>query len=216
MNRVLITTGGLLALFAGILFIYSPSTQAANNRYTFTARGIVTHVDAVNKTIKLDVTKAPGKALDDLEGKNKEFKVSDAIFYKRVGDKDQRVTMSHVKVGQEVGIKGAAKDDDTYVLTFVRVHDRSFSVVGLLQHHDKANKTLKISVISSTYKPSTYTKGTVITMDYTNDAVFRISTTEMSFNDIDANDQKTKVTGTITNSSTWDVKTLFSGYKKNS
>jgi hypothetical protein len=188
--------------------------DAAGVRYKFTARGVITQFDEANKTIKVDVTKAPGKAFDDLEGQNKEFTVGSAKVYSLLNGKDKRVTYHNLAVGQEIGFKGSAKDDDKYDLSFIRIHDRSFSVVGLLKEHTTATRTIKVLVQSSTYKNSTY-KGEEVTMTYPEDATFyeKKVGTEVSFSDVTADDQKVRVTGKITSSSSWEVKNLFNNYK---
>ncbi len=211
-----------LVLLLGLLAV---GTNAASVRYKFTARGTVTHVDLVNDSFKIDVSKATStsksaneKAFDDLEGKNKEFKIgSGAKFYKVVNGKDKRVTEANLAVGQEVGLKGEALDNDTYEITFGRIHDRAFTVVGLIKEHNKTARTIKVLFTTSTYKPATYKKGTEITMDYPEDATFYAKTTAtpVVFSDVDADDQKIKVTGTIENSSTWKIKTLINNYKGN-
>ncbi len=210
----LIILGGIALLLVGLLgaTVYGQRSQAAGNKYKFTARAIITDVDEANKSFKADVTKATGdKARDAMEGSNIEFKAGTAKVYKSVGGKDKRGTYHNFAIGQEVGLKGVAKDDDTFELTFARIHERAFMVVGLLKAHNTTAKTVKILVNTSTYKQSTY-KGEEISMEYNDDSKFRNKTTEVSFTDVKANDQKVKVTGTITKSSTWNVKELTDGY----
>lgn len=194
--------------------VFTTGTRAGGTKYIFTARGVITQFDEANKTIKVDITKAEGKNKSDLEGTNREFIVKNAKVVKQVNGKDVRVTYHNFVIGQEVGVKGAAKDDDTFDISFARIHDRAFTVVGLLEAHNKTTKTLKILVTTSTYKPSTYKKGTEITMSYTDDSKFKNTngTSEVSFSDLNTNDQKVKLTGTIENSGTWKVKTLIDGY----
>lgn len=220
MNKVLMA-GGITALVVAVaaLAMWGPSGKAANVKYTFTARGVVTDVDLANKSIKVDVTKAvPAKAKDDIEGNNREFKVGDAKVYKVVSGKDQRVTYKNFVIGQEIGMKGTAYEDDTYVLNFARIHDRSFTVVGTLDSHDKTNRVLKIFVTSSTYKPTTYKPGTRVEMKYFdgNSTFYSKNTkTPVDFSVVNANNQKVKVSGTVTSSNTWEVKTLIDGYTGN-
>lgn len=221
MNKALVVGGVvILVIVIAALVIWGQNSSAAGVKYTITAaRGVVTAVDTVNKTVKVDFTKAkPNKAKDDLEGNNRELKVGEAKVVKVVGGKDKRVTWKNLAIGQEIGVKGTAKDDDTYHATFVRIHDRAFTVVGLLEGHNKTNKTLKINTTSSTYKPSTYKKGTVIDMEYSeSNATFysKSTATEKAISEVNANNQKVKVSGTITSSNTWEVKTLIDGYNGN-
>lgn len=217
MKRIIIL-GGIAFLLLGLLGVtlYGQRSQAAGDKYTFTARAIITSVDEANKSFKADVTKATGdKARDNMEGSNIEFKTGTAKVYKSIGGKDKRGTYHNFAIGQEVGLKGAAKADDTFELTFARIHQRSFNVIGLLQNHNETAKTLKISVITSNYKPGTYVKGTEITMNYKDvDTTFYSKSTKLpvSFDQVDANSQKVKVSGYIENASTWQVTQLIDGY----
>ncbi len=200
------------ALVVGALHV--ASAHAANSVYSFVARGIITDVDQANKTIKVDVTKVDGKGKADLEGNNTEFVLTSTTKVLRVmNGRDKGVTYKNLAIGQEVGFKGVKKDDDTYVLSFVRIHERLFQVLGLLEEMDTAAKTVKISVISSTYKPKTYPKGTEITMSYNDDTKFRNASTAISIGDVNADAQKVKVWGYIENSNTWKVITLWDKYK---
>lgn len=217
MSKGLVVGVGLLviAVIAAIL-ITGIGSRAAGAKYTFTARVIVTGVDQANKSFKADVTKAtPTKAKDDIEGRNVEFKAGTAKVVKVFNGLDKAVTYKNIQIGQELGVKGTAKDDDTYVLSFVRIHDRGFMVVGLLQKHDKANRELTILVTTSTYKPTTYKKETLIVMKYfeSNSTFYSKNTkTPVSFDVVNANNQKVKVTGTFTSSNAWEVSSLIDGY----
>lgn len=216
--KKLYIASGIAAVVVGALVVTSLTTSAATDRYSFTARGIITAVDKNAKTIKVDVTKAiGGKSIDDLEGKNKEFKLDDAKFYQysNTTKKDTRVTIGALKIGQEIGFKGTAKTDDTYHLSFVRIHDRSFTVVGLIKEHNETARTVKILFNSSTYKPTTYKAGTQVSMSYPENATFyeKNTKTPVSFNFVDPNDQKVQVNGTIENASTWKIKTLIDHFK---
>lgn len=208
--------GALTVAVIAAVAIWGTGSRAAGAKYTFTARVIVTSVDQANKSFKADVKKAtPTKAKDDLEGTNREFKAGTAKVVKVANGIDKPVTYKNIQIGQELGIKGTAKDDDTYELSFARIHDRAFTVVGLLQKHDKTNRKLTILVTTSTYKPATYKKGTEIVMEYSeSNATFYSKTTKtpVTFSVVDANNQKVKVSGTFTSSNTWEVKTLIDGY----
>lgn len=210
----LVVLGGIALLLAGLLgaTLYGQRTRAGGIKYTFTARAVITSVDEANKSFKADVTKAtPNKAMEAIEGSNREFKTGTAKVYKRDGTKDVRGTYHNFAVGQEVGIKGIAKEDDTFELTFARIHDRAFTVVGLMQNHDKTLKTVKILITTSSYKASTY-NGKEVTMSYTDDSKFRNASTALSFSDVNANTQKVKVIGTITDANSWKVTQLHDSY----
>lgn len=202
-----------VVLAAGLLWF---KAQAASIKYSFIARGVITDVDEGSKTIKVDVTKAEGRGKDDMEGENIEMITNKAKVYKVVNAKDKRVTYHTLAMGQEIGIKGVANSDDTFTLSFIRINERKFSVVGLLQEHTKGTKTFKISVISSTFKPATYKKGTEVTMTYTDNATFYAkpnSKEELAPNDLSADAQRVKLTGTIENSNDWKVTSLWNNYK---
>lgn len=205
----------LLALVVTAVAV--PAAHAASsNKYSFVARGTITDVDEANKTFKMDVTKVDGKqtAKNDLEGKNIEFTVSSATKVVKVASgKDTRSTYHNLAIGQEVGVKGVAKNDDTYLLSFIRIEDRSFTVVGLLSSLNHDAKTMTILVSSSSYKPKTYKQGTEINMVYTDDSTFRDKNGNIIFNDVNADDQKVQVKGRITGTNTWQVTTLFNNYK---
>lgn len=203
-------SGLLLALLVGGLYVYS--TQAASAVYSFVARGTISQFDETNKTIKVAVTKVDGKGKDDLEGNTTEFIIdSTAKVLKVASGKDARVTYHNLALGQEVAFKGVKKDNDTYVLSFIRINDRSFQIIGTLESLTKGTKTMKITVTSSTYKPTTYPKGSNITMTYTDDTVFRKDSTNISTVDLNADAQKVKVWGYI-DGSTWKVTQLWNNY----
>lgn len=216
MNKIFFRSGlvvAVVALVAGVAL--HQNAQAASNVYSFVARGIITDFDEGGKTIKVDVTKVDGKGKSDLEGNNTEFVIGSAKVFKVASGKDTRATYHKLAIGQEIGFKGVKKNDDTYNLSFIRIHQRSFAVIGLLESHDASAKTLKILVTSSTYKPGTYKKGTEITMSYKDDSTFYEKTTAnpVAFSEVNADAQRVKVTGSITSASTWEVAKLWDHYK---
>jgi FlaG/FlaF family flagellin (archaellin) len=211
-NKVWVGVGSLAII--GVLVLGAAQVSAATDRYNFIIRGIITEIDTESKTITVDVTAAPGKAFDDLSSKSQVFQVKDTKFFKREGTKDKRVTLSRLAVGQELGIKGVAKNDDKYYITWLRIHDRTFSVVGELNEHLTDTKTLKIYITHSSYKPGKFQKSEV-TMTYDDNSKFKNNSGgEVVFDDVDANNQRVKVTGTVTGTNTWEVSTLSDGYTK--
>lgn len=207
---------GVAALLAAGLLVV-PSAQAAGIKYSFVARGTITDVDEAAKTIKVDVEKVDGRGKGDMEGENIEFQVGAAKVVKVASGKDKPVTYHNLAIGQQVGMKGIAKDDsdDTFVTSFVRIQNRDFTVIGLMESLDKSAKTTKISVITSTYKPTVYKKGTNITMTYTNDTTFYENNAERDIADINADAQRVKITGTIKNTNTWQISKLWNKHKGN-
>ncbi len=217
MKKILFTSG-IVAVLTVAVVAGTTVADAASERYKFTARGTITAIDPTNKTIKVDVNKAtPAKAAADMEGENKEFKVGDAKIYSysNTTKKDKRVTLGTLQIGQEIGFKGAAKTDDTFDASFIRIHDRSFTVVGVLQAHDQTARTMTILLTSSSYKPTIYKHGTTINLSYPESATFyeKSIKTAVTFDTVDANAQKVQVKGAITGSNTWEVKTLVDHFK---
>jgi hypothetical protein len=214
MKKSFIVGGALVAVLG--LTVWATAAQAASsNKFSFVARGIITDVDESNKTFKMDVTKVDGKrAKEDLEGKNVEFTVGSPVKVVKVaGGKDKAGTYHNFAIGQEVGVKGLAKQDDTYVISFARIEDRSFTVIGLLKEINHDNKTMKVLLHSSSYKPTWYKKGTEIIMVYTDDSVFRDKNGNIVFGDVSADDQRVQVKGKLVGTNTWQVNNLWNNYK---
>lgn len=197
-----------------------PSTaHAANNVYSFIARGVITDFDNNAGTAKIDITKVDGKGKADLEGNNTEFIVKNAAtVYKRSAGKDKRVTYHNLALGQEVGIKGVKKDDDTYVVSFIRIEDRSFIAVGNLESYDADAHTMTVLMVSSTYRPTWYNKSKNVKVnmvfgdDYSTFYNYN-GKTAISFDDVNADAQKVRLVGYITGTNTWKVTKLWDKYK---
>ncbi len=215
MQKTIFQSVAVIALALAVGVVVPGSAQASSNVYNFSARGIITAFDEGGKTVQVDVTKVDGKGKTDLEGNSTQFVVGSAKVLKVVNSKDKSVTYHNLSIGQEIAFKGVKKNDDTYSLSFIRINERSFTVVGSLQSHSTSAKTLKILVTSSTYKPGTYKKSTEIDMSYKDDATFyeKITATEVAFTDVKADAQRVKVAGTITGTSTWQVTKLWNNYK---
>src|SRR5436190_6523253 len=128
----------------GAVGAVAPAAHAATTVYAFTARGIITDFDEGGKTIKVDVTKAePKRASSDLNSNNTEFVITSGVkVVKNANGKDKPVTYHNLAIGQEVAFKGVKKDDDTYVINFIRISDRSFTMVSNLESWDKNANTL--------------------------------------------------------------------------
>lgn len=214
MKKALFGSGIALAalvLAAGVV----PTAQAASVKYNFTAKAIVTDVDLGEKTIKADVKKVVGKG-QEMQDNNIEFEIDKAKVYKIVKGKDVRVTYKNFAIGQEIGIKGTAyaDDEDTYTLSFARIHDTSFTMIGLLQEFDKDAKTLRLQIVSSEYRPNNYKKGQNVNMVFTDDTKFKVKNTiDITPSDVNADAQRVKVSGTIESGNTWKVKSFWDKYK---
>ncbi|MBI3256123.1 MAG: hypothetical protein HYZ63_04085 [Candidatus Andersenbacteria bacterium] len=194
------------------------TADAANTAYSFIARGTITDDNETDKTIKVDITKVDGKAQakTDLEGENKELKVGTAKVLRVVQGKDKSATYKTLAIGQEIGFKGVKKDDDTFVLSFIRIHERNFTVIGTLDALDKSANTLTVKAINSTYKPTIYKNGAKINMTYTDDIIFyEKGNIERAESDINMDNQRVKLVGVIKNSSTWEVLKFYNKHKGN-
>lgn len=207
----------------GAVGAVAPAAHASTNVYAFTAKGTISDFDEGGKTIKVDVTKVDQKrASADLNGNNTQFVIaSNAKVVKNTNGKDKAVTYHNLAIGQEVAFKGFKKDDDTYVINFIRISDRSFTMVGNLESFDRDANTLKLLVVSSTYQPAKYVKKNVeINMVYGDDytTLYTMSgkkAVAVSEGDINADAQKVKVTGYIDGTDTWKVTKLWNNYKGN-
>lgn len=211
-KEILVGAFALAIIAAAGVAVWGPGSLAAGTKFSFTARGVVTGVDLANKSIEVDVTKAvPTNAKEAMEGENIEFKIGSAKIVKVANGLDKPVTYKNFAIGQEIGMKGTAYNDDTYSLSFARIHDRSFTVIGTVEEHDQSARTIKVEVITSSYKPTTYKAGASITMKYFDgNTTFynkNLATPE-DFTDLGADHQKVKVMGTVTGSGTWEIKTL--------
>lgn len=205
------------ALAVATVALATPA-QAAGTKYTFIAKVVVTHVDQAAKTFKADVKKVEGRGKDDMGTRNIEFTIdSKAKILKVSNGVDKAVTYKNIAIGQELGIKGYAKsdDNDTFVVTFVRIHERSFTLFGLLQSINKTAKTMKISVLTSSYKPQVYKQGDEITVNYNDDSTFYENNAERAVSDINADSQRMKLMGRITDTNTWLATRIWNKHKGN-
>ncbi|MEK7500310.1 MAG: hypothetical protein AAB649_06970 [Patescibacteria group bacterium] len=193
--------------------------DASSNVYSFTARGVVTDFDNTAGTAKIDISKVADKGRLDLVDNNTEFIVKNATtVYKVVAGKDKRVTYHNLAVGQEVGIKGVKKDDDTYTVSFIRIEDRSFVAVGNLEAFNDSAHTMRILMVSSTYKPTQFTKSKNVKVnmvfgdDYTT-FYNHNGKVAISADSINADAQKVRLVGQITDKNTWKVLKMWNLYK---
>lgn len=203
MNKILL--GGSSFAVVAVLSLAALGSSAATDSYKFTARGVVTAVDADTKIVTVSITHASEKAKNDLIGETKDFRSSTAKVYKSAGSKKVRVKVSSINDGDEIVMKGAAKSDGSFAVSWAEINDRSFTLNGTLKEHDSTHKTLKIAVTSSTYKSSTY-NGKDVVVKYTGNTVFKSGGEVREPDDIVADNQTVKVTGKIVGSN-WDLDT---------
>lgn len=208
MKKSWLIGGGIVVLI--IIALYAIGASAATDKYKFIIRGIVTDVDADQKTLTASVTHVTGKAANDLQGKTPLFKASSAKIYKTGAGKEVRIKLSGVKVGDEIVMKGVAKSDDTFALTWAHVNSRSFEVVGILKERDSTLKTVKLLVKTSSYKSSTY-KDKEVVMKYGGNTVFTSGGQSRESDEITAGDQKVKVSGTIVGTA-WEISKFVDNY----
>ncbi|MDA1169146.1 MAG: hypothetical protein O3A36_02300 [bacterium] len=220
MKQLISLSSMAVAVFALVASAALPSSaHAATNVYSFIARGIVTDFDVNAGTAKIDITKVAGKGKLDLVGNNTEFIVKNAsTVYKRVAGKDKRVTYRNLAIGQEVGIKGVKKDNDTYVVSFIRIEDRSFVAVGNLEAFNKNAHTMTVLMVSSTYKPTLYNKSKNVKVnmvfgdDYTT-FYNHNGKVAISADAINADAQKVRLIGYVTDKNVWKVTKMWNLYK---
>lgn len=198
-----------------LLALYGLQSKAASDRYVFTARGVVTARDTDLKTLNISVTHLDTeKAKDDLLGVNQVFYTPTGKFYKNAAGKDQRITFTNIAIGQEVGFKGVSKTDGKFNITWLRVNDRSFTVVGTIKDVNRTNKTYTVEISSTTYRAGSY-KGKNVIMNYGNNSVFTSGGNEVNADDVKAGDKKIKVTGTVTDFNKWEISKLVDNYSGN-
>lgn len=204
-----------VAIFGVIIIaavaLYAGFSHASGDRYSFTARGVITQVND-DKSLDITVSEVSAKGVDDLKGVNQTFRtVTSSKYYKVVSGKDKRVTVNSLTAGQEVSFKGVAKDDDAYIVTWLRINDRSFSVIGTLKDVNRTNKTYTVAVKTSTYKPSTYNNKDVV-MNYGGNTVFTSQGSPREADDVTSGEQRVKVTGKITDFGKWEIERLYDNY----
>lgn len=208
MNALKVAVGGtFIAVFA---LLAAVGVQAATDRYKFVARGTVTAIDGTLKTVTVSVTHITGKGETDLKGKTQVFKGSTAKVYKTAAGKDVRIKLTNIAVGDELTMKGVAKSDDTYVLTWAHVNARSFELVGTLKNHDTALKRLTIAAKTSSYKSATY-KNKDVVVKYSGSTKFWSNGKELNADDIVKGDQKVKVSGKIVGNE-WEADKFIDNY----
>lgn len=196
------------------LFIVLSSPTLASDRYKFSIRGNVTAVDRANNTVTIYTTHASSKAETDLAGEKVEFTTQGAKIYDYVKGKKHRTTLGHVPVGNEVVAKGAKKSNGQFGITELTVNGNTFSLVGVVQGRNAGDKTITINVTTSTYKEANY-KGKDLVVYYGNNTVFRNDSLEqINADELASNQETAKITGTVTNSSKFEVLTVIDGYSK--
>lgn len=200
------------ALLLALIVLNSGFSQASGTRYSFVARGIITEIED-DKSLHISVSHITGKGEDDLKGVNRVFRtVSSTKYYKVSAGKDKPVKVTNLAVGQEVGFKGIAKDDDSYVITWLRIHDRAFSVVGTLKDVDRTLKQYTVAVTTSTYRPGTF-NGKDVVINYGGNTSFVTNGgASREADEVKAENQRVKITGTVGDHNRWEMTKLIDNY----
>lgn len=201
---------GAVALVGVGALVAAMSVQAATDRYKFVARGTVTAVNGTLKTVTVSITHITGNGKTDLAGTTPVLKASSAKIYKIAGGKDVRIKLTNIAIGDELVVKGVAKSDGTYTLTWARVHTRSFALVGTLKAHDKALKRLTVATTSSSYRPTTYNNKDVV-VKYSSSTKFTSGGVDVNADEINKGDHKIKVTGKVVGND-WEADTFIDNY----
>lgn len=205
---------GTAVIVAAAGAIATTGVFASDDTYKFVARGNVSEVDRANNTVTVNVKHASAKAVDDLAGNTVEFNVNGAKVYKWVNGKKVRVTLGGVPAGQEVVLEGAKRSEGRFNVSKLTVNDNAFSIVGILKDKDASNKTLKVEVSYTSYKSSIF-KDKTITLYYGGNTKFYTREgSEIQVEDFTEDDQKVKITGTVTSGSKWEALKLWDNYQK--
>lgn len=214
MNR-LFKLGASAGLAVAAVVLLSTPAFASSDKYNFTVRGIVTKVDRSSKTVTVYTTHASPLAQDDLAGETIEFNAAGAKFYKYDAKlKKIRTTIGNVPVQSEVVLKGAKRGEDRFNISELTVNPSTFSIVGSVQGQNTGNKTITVNVLTSTYKEAKY-KGEDLVVYYGNNTTFRnAALNQINSDELANNQERVKITGTITNGNKFEVLTLIDGYSK--
>ncbi len=185
---------GALALVAGLL-TWGHQSQASSDNYVFLVRGIVTEVSHPANTVRMYATYTSAAGEGDLAGKELDYDVHGAVFYKWQNSKKNKVTFTKsAQVGDEIVMKGTKKGDRLSVAWLV-VNDRSFDMQGNLIDYDQDHMLMKLSVSSSTFKAERYV-GKDVTVSYRDNTPFYArSGGEMEHDTLSADAQKVRIVG---------------------
>ncbi|MDP3997616.1 MAG: hypothetical protein Q8P73_03920 [bacterium] len=213
-NRVgfYVALGVAAFLMVASMALWAQRGDAGSDRYVFLVRGIVTAMDTGNKTVTVSATHASDLATNDLAGQEVVYNIRPANFYKWTNGVKKRVTLTKsAQVGDEVVMRGAAKTNGQYNVSWLVVNQKSFTVIGKLKENNLVTKTVKILVGTSSYKQSSFVDKEVV-MHYTNDTKFKALGKDVDNDDVTANNQLVKVSGTI-DYGNWNVANFWDGYK---
>jgi hypothetical protein len=191
------------------------SVNASSGTYNFTIRGIVMAVDKTAKTVTVSVTHTSPAATADLAGVSQEFNVSPARFYNyNAALKKVRVTLGNVPIGNEVVLQGAKRGEGRFNVSLLTVNPNAFSIVGYVQDQNTTDKTITVQVTSSTYKEAAI-KGNNVVMYYGGSTTFRnAQLKDINADELDAHQERAKLTGIVTNGSKYEVQAVIDGYAK--
>lgn len=205
----LITIAAAALVLGGLA--YSHRTSAAADRYQFLVRGIVIEVDQKGNSVRVSATHTSDSA-DELAGVPTDFNVNGAKFYKWTNGVKKRVSLTKsAQVGDEVVMRGAAKDNGNYNVQWLVVNDRTFTITGKLKEHETGAKTLKVAINTSTYKQSQFLDKEVI-INYGNSTTFKTDGSEVNPDEVPGSSQKVKIVGKIEDNK-WNATHVFNNVK---
>jgi hypothetical protein len=188
---------GAVTLVAGLI-VWGQQSQASSDQYTFLVRGIVTEANHSANTVRMYATHTSAEAKADLSGTEVDYNVSDAVFYKWSNGVKTRVTWTKsAQIGDEIVMRGAAKGDGRYNVSWLVVNDRSFEVTGKLIDYDQSNMKVTVSVTSSTFKPTMYNGKDLVIYYRDNTKFYARSGAEMEQDALSADTQKVKLVGSM-------------------
>lgn len=163
---------------------------------SFVVTGIVDE-QLTKSVVNITATKSSESVRDEVMGENLPYSVSKTTkYYKYVNKKLVKTSLSAVRMGQEVVVKGT-KSGDTFKVSSLTINDRTFLITGTVSDVDKDNHRIKVSVKTSTYKSPNY-KNTDVTMTYSSRTVCKESGKEIGCSEIDSDGQKITVEGGVT------------------
>src|SRR3989344_2414642 len=183
---------GTAGLAAFALAFAMPS-EAAD--YPFVIRGVV-DVAVTTKIVNVTATNASSKATADTVGKNVGYSLTTAKVYKYINGVKKLVSASHIKLGNEVVMKGN-KVGGTFKVTELTINDRSFEILGRVRDLNTDNKTITVQVARSTYRESGL-KGNRITINYDTKTACKRLGSAIGCSTINTPDNIIKIVGSVT------------------
>ncbi len=199
---------GVIAVTALVLGFALPAHAAD---YPFTIRGVV-DVASTTKIVNVTATTATSKALTETVGLNIGYSISKAKVFKYVNGVKKPTTATHIKLGDEVVMKGT-KVGGTFKVDTLVINNRDFEVVGKVKEVHTDLKTIVVLVSRSTYRQSGI-KGKEVTFKYNSDTVCRRLGSVVDCSTIPENNQLVKLVGGVTGADqVYELSKVYDNYK---